>query len=248
MSAGSRMLISIPLPVFGRQIPSYGKEGLARSGLSWAGSTAACPKWEDCGWASCRESSNPLASWERRGPEWRLRAVSETQDRSLKKQGLGEVLSCCAIDPQDLFLPFFLPVPILLPLRACTPALCFAVLSLWQAMTFCRVIHLELFYLQHRQLPSLKFTCLFPPRSFQHKWCMSPVGLHWFQTMGSSAVTWAELLPGSMGTGDAGRRCTSETCWWQNCTVGYLVTPAQHLLLCCLVIIAAGGRDWTQNA
>lgn len=49
----------------------------------------------------------------------------------------GPLLPCCCSTWP--FLTLFLPAPILLPLRACTPALCFAVLSLWQAMTFCRV-------------------------------------------------------------------------------------------------------------
>lgn len=84
------MLISIPVPVLQRQIPSFGRGGLARSGLSWAGSTAACPKWEDCGWASCQESSNPLASWERRGPVWRFRAVSETLTEVWRRKDWGK--------------------------------------------------------------------------------------------------------------------------------------------------------------
>lgn len=64
--------------------------------------------------------------------------MSETQTEVWRsKDGGGPFLPrCCSTWP---FLTLFLPVSILLPLRACAAALCFAVLSLWQAMTFCRV-------------------------------------------------------------------------------------------------------------
>lgn len=57
----------------------------------------------------------------------------------MEKQGLGEVLSCYTAAPRGGFLTLFFPLLILLPLKACRPALCFAVLSPWQAVTLCRV-------------------------------------------------------------------------------------------------------------
>lgn len=96
-AAGSSTLASISLPVLGKQIPSFGKGELAGSGLSWGGSTAACPQWEDCDWASCRESSNPQQQGER----------PCTEGQGLEEQGLGKVLSYQTLSPHGPFLTLF---------------------------------------------------------------------------------------------------------------------------------------------